>query len=178
MNNDNIINIEQNFNLENAEKTLDKILKIHVYDNRPTKFYELIDFVGTLDYEIESLDNRAEKLKYFQEIREATDEFAIQEAQSFTRKVFQLVLDHIETDEHIEDCKFNLVNGDMRGERHILLIEKVMNIEPDTYILDDLIQNLHMSEAEFTHSEVERISSLLNVTIPLMIGDLSSILRK
>ena len=178
MNNEKMIDIDQDLNLESAENTLDGILNTVVYDNRATRFYGLTDFLATLDYEIESLDNRAEKLKYFQEIREATDELAMQRAQSFIRKVFKLVLDHIVTDEHIEDCKFNSVRGMMMEERHILLLEKVLNIRPDTDILDDLIQNLHMSEAEFTHSEVERISSLLNFPIPLMIGDLSSMLKK
>ncbi len=173
MENNETTNIEQDLNLDIAEHQLQNILEIGKDDPRGLLFYELLDFALILDNEIYRLATQVEEIKYFKHLREFNAQIAIQKAKSFCLKVFKLAIDHIKTDAHIQDCRDNLssVYIMMYADFYILLLAKVLNIRPQTPLLDNLLGDLYMSERSVTHSEVERISCMLNYPIPLIVGD-------
>jgi len=171
--------LKHDLNLDNAENVLKNI--IDRGENYPTGSIvnDLADFGYSLTVELECLEYLADNTIYFNHIEEFITAYTIPKIKELKTKVFSLSIEHMATDNDIWICRHTVVNeSSMQAEQYILLLEKVLKIKPDTHYLNFILNDPYQYKYPLTHSDAERISSILNYPMPACREDFSLLPEK
>ena len=172
MHNNETTDIAHDLNLEGAENTLNEILEKKENYPEESIVSALLSLYDKLFIDLETLEHVLETLNYFKHMKNFIEKLAIAKIKPLRTKIFELIMENIVTEDDIGECRFVIILG-KRGEieEYILFLEKVLDIKPDSSRLEKIINDLYTYEMPLTHSDAERISSILKYSVPSYSGN-------
>lgn len=172
--NNELTDIAQDINMDDAEKELQNILDKNKDYPEEYMTYKLLNFGSKLYYEIGYFEDFQIEVDHFNHLKKFIAQYVIPRMESLEEKVFKLAVEHMRTDDEISQCIMSVTrSSEVQMERYIFLLEKLLDIKTESHHIEHMLDDLYEYKLPVTHSDAERISSLLNYPIPACRGEFS-----